>query len=84
MGQEAGDEALLLLLGRGLGPIPPGQAGVGAVGAPRGLRCRPAQTGGHRRAEDEAEEHLRLHGCGGKGGAGLQPTNWSEGWAAMC
>lgn len=72
VGQEAGDEALLLLLGRGLGPIPPGRAGGGAVGASRDLRCRPAQAGGHRRAEDEAEEHLRLHGCGGKGRERLQ------------
>lgn len=74
---------MLLLLGQGVGPVPPDQAGGEVRGVPCGIQrlCHgPAQAGGHRDGEDEADAHLHLHGCReaewGRGAEGLQPPNW--------
>lgn len=83
-GQELGDE-VLLLLGQGVGPVPPDQAGGELAGVPGSAWCLcrgPAQAGGRHDGEDEADAHLHLHGCGeterGKGAEGLQPPNWGH------
>lgn len=86
---------MLLLLGQGLGPVPPDQAGGEPPGVPHGTRClrgRPAQAGSGHDGEDEADAHLSLHSCGekGKGSRGaaapkVRPAaRWGAGGAVGC